>query len=194
MSEKDYLDEDVNLKGQNYVCISFLVPDKDSDKTITGIKIRGTFPEYKEACEYAKKLQSEDKYFDVFVGEMGKWLPFNPKPDSEQVRDYEYETKELNEIMKGYKKNQEKAKLFHEQRKTFEMKKNVQENLERQIKNKEELTEKLNNENLDEEQKSLLEFNLQKIEDDLKEMNKRKEQLEEQNRNVNNKLEKEIEI
>ena len=184
----DYLDEDkLRVPNQNYVCISFLTPEKDSDKTITGIKVRGVFNEYEEACKHAKQLQDEDKYFDVFVGEVGKWLPFNPKPDSDNVKDFEYATKELNQIMKGYKNNQEKAKLFHEQRKNEKVKDNINENLQRQHENKKNLENKLN-EDLDEKEKELIKFNLENIDKELEKMNKRKEEIEEQEKNLMEKL------
>jgi hypothetical protein len=180
----DYLDEDkLRVPDQNYVCISFLTPDKDSDKIITGIKVRGVFKEYDEACQHAKQLQDEDKYFDVFVGELGKWLPFNPKPDSKKVKDFEYATKELNEIMKGYKNNQEKAKLFHEQRKNAKVKDNINENIQRQYENKKNLEEKLN-EDLDENEKKLVKFNLENIDNELDKMNKRKGEIEEMEKNL----------
>ena len=42
---------------------------------------------------------------------MGKWLPFDPSPDSEKSGDSEYANEQLNSLMKGYKKNQEKSIL-----------------------------------------------------------------------------------
>ena len=110
MTDVDYLTEDSLLpQGQNFVCISFL-SDKDNKLTITGVKIRGIFDKYEQAAEHAKKLQSVDPYNHVFVGEAGKWLPYDPDPNSEAAGNPEYANKQLNSIMKAQIENQEKSK------------------------------------------------------------------------------------
>jgi hypothetical protein len=48
---------------------------------------------------------------NVFVGEVGKWLAFDDDP--ENAKDHDYQNKRLNNIMKGYLENQEKANEFH---------------------------------------------------------------------------------
>ena len=117
MSSKDYLTEDSLLpKDQKFVCISFL-SDPDNKLTLSGIKIRGVFSTIDEASTHAKKLQSVDTIHNVFVGEMGKWLAFDPDATSEAAGNPEYANEQLNNIMKGYMDNQEKSKLFHEERK-----------------------------------------------------------------------------
>jgi DNA repair exonuclease SbcCD ATPase subunit len=130
MSKVDYLTEDTILpRDQKFICMSFL-SDKDKKTSLSGIKLRGAFNTYEEACEHAKKLQSIDQYFNVFVGEMGKWLPFDPNPDSELVNDSQYANAELNTMMKSYIENQEKSKIFHEQRKQELVRQNIMENLQ----------------------------------------------------------------
>jgi hypothetical protein len=110
----DYLTEDTFLPSeQKFVCISFL-SDLEKKSTLSGIKIRGVFATYDLACAHAKKVQSSDPYFNVFVGDMGKWLPFDPNPDSDVVKESEYQNDQLNNIMKSYVENQEKSKIFHE--------------------------------------------------------------------------------
>ena len=129
MAKVDYMTEDTFLPiDQKYVCLSFLT-DKENKTSLSGIKIRGVFPTYELACEHAKKIQTMDPYFNVFVGELGKWLPFDPNPDSEAVKDSEYANQQLNQMMKAYLENQEKAKVYHEQRKTELMRKNIVDNM-----------------------------------------------------------------
>ena len=101
MSKVDLLTEDTVLlpTNQKFVCLSFLTPTKEDKATLSGIKIRGVFDSYENACNHAKKIQSYDEYHSVFVGEMGKWLPFDPDPDSEYVKDSEYANEKLNSIM-----------------------------------------------------------------------------------------------
>jgi hypothetical protein len=140
MSKLDFL---TNLpRDQTFICLSFLT-NKESNHTVTGVRFGGAFSTYEAACKQAKEIQQLDKYHHVFVGEGGKWLPFDPDPNSEAVKDSEYADARLNELMKGHKESQEKAKLFHEMRKNEKMIENINDNLVENQKNKDELTEKL---------------------------------------------------
>lgn len=100
---------------QNFACISFLSPEGIKNCSLRGLKIRGVFGTWEEANDKAKELQAADSNFHVFVGEVGKWLPWDPDPNS--VKDQEYQNKELNDIMKGYKDNLEKSKTVQKERK-----------------------------------------------------------------------------
>jgi hypothetical protein len=176
----DYLTEDTFLPSdQKFVCISFL-SDSDKKTTLSGIKIRGVFSTYELACSHAKKVQSIDPYFNVFVGDMGKWLPFDPSPDSEAVKDSEYQNDQLNNIMKSYLENQEKAKIFHEQRKTELMRQGIIDNLSSKqtiMKETEEKLEKAKTENKKEEVENL-ENNIKNIEEQIKQFEVKKDNLD----------------
>lgn len=112
---EDYLDEDKPLrhmvKKQNWCVISMLTPnsfpeskrEQYKDQKILGIKIRGVFEEYEEAQKRADTLQKLDKYHNIFVGEVGKWLPFDVDTTNMGVEDQVYREKSLNEYMKSYK-------------------------------------------------------------------------------------------
>lgn len=189
MSENlKYLKADTILpEGQEYVCLSFLRSKEDEKVTLTGIKVRGVFSNYDEACSHAKALQSIDEYHHVFVGKMGEWLPYDPDPDSKFVKNSEYANVQLNEMMKKYQENQEKAKLFHEHQKNEQMKKNLTENINNVNKNKKELMDELN-ENKDESRKEFLLKNIEKIEENIKKMEKKQEDLETLNKGITAKL------
>lgn len=179
MSKVDYLTEDTFLPpGQQFVCLSFLT-DKENKTTLSGIKIRGVFATYEEGCEYAKKVQTIDPYFNVFVGEMGKWLPFDPAPDSDAVKDSEYANTQLNQMMKAYLENQEKAKIYHEQRKAELMRKNILENLTTGHDNLKEVKKNIKKAKNPEE-KVGLEQSLQSIEEQIKKMEEKKKELDDQ--------------
>jgi hypothetical protein len=179
MSKVDYLTEDTFLPpGQQFVCLSFLT-DKENKSTLSGIKIRGVFPTYEAGCEHAKKVQTSDPYFNVFVGEMGKWLPFDPAPDSEAVKDSEYANTQLNQMMKAYLENQEKAKIYHEQRKTELVRKNILDNLTTRQENLDEVKKNLKKAKSPAE-KSSLEQSVQSIEDQIKKMEEKKKELDSQ--------------
>lgn len=114
----DYLDEDEVISNQKWVCVSFLSPEGIKNCTLRGLKVRGVYGTRAEADQRAKDLQAIDPDFDVFVGEMGKWLPWDPDPnDEDKVKDQHYQEQQLNELMKGYKENLSKAKRHQEQRK-----------------------------------------------------------------------------
>ena len=166
---EDFLEADDEIRGQNYVCLSFVSPENvlknkelhfqkkflrhllvekkeevneefienldekykdflynrqddfekeyselnDFQTTVRGIKVRGTYDSLKEAQIRAKILQRKDKNFNVFVGQVGYWLPWDPNPH--KVENQEYFESELNELVKKYKENQEdKAEHFRE--------------------------------------------------------------------------------
>ena len=180
MSTKpDYLTEDNLLpSNQKYVCMSFLKPQKEDNTTLSGIKIRGVFEEYDDACKHAKRLQECDPYHHVFVGEMGKWLPHDPDPDSKYVKDFEYANEQLNNMMKSYVDNQEKAKLFHEQRKNDMVRKNIMDNMDVHNKNMTELKDKLSS--ATEPEKKDIEKRLKAMENNISEMENKKKDIEEQ--------------
>lgn len=117
----DYLTEDTPIPGQLWVCVSFLSPEGVKNCTVRGLKIRGIYGTKPEAEKRAEELNKIDPDFHVFVGEVGKWLPWDPEPDS--VQDNVYQEKELNDLMKAYKENREKAKQMQQERKEDMIKK-----------------------------------------------------------------------
>lgn len=121
----DHLDEDEPIKNQAWACISFISPEGIKNCSVRGLKIRGVYATKEEADKQAKHLQEIDQYFHVFVGEVGKWLPWDPDPNS--VEDQQYQNEELNDLMKGYKDNLEKSKTMQHQRKQDMIKKAAKE-------------------------------------------------------------------
>jgi molecular chaperone DnaK (HSP70) len=187
MSKVDYLTEDSLLPaGQKFVCMSFLT-DKENKTTLSGIKIRGVFATYDEACAHAKNLQNVDEYFNVFVGEMGSWLPFDPNPDSQAVKDSQYANDQLNNMMKAYLENQEKAKIYHEQRKNELVKKNILDNLTTRHDNLKELQKK-HKKTKNETEKQSLEQSMKDIEEQINKMEEKKKDIDEQLEQLNNQV------
>jgi hypothetical protein len=81
--------------------------------TIRGLKVRGVYDTYPEAAARAKTLQKIDPYHNVYVGQMGFWLPWDPEPS--EVADQEYAEEQLNSLMKNYKQNEaQKEELYEE--------------------------------------------------------------------------------
>lgn len=53
--------------------------------------------------------------FNIFIGQMGYWMPFNPPTDS--IENQEYAIEELNTLMKSYKDKQIQQEDDYETRK-----------------------------------------------------------------------------
>ena len=162
--EEDFLENDPEIPGQKYCCLSFISPedvlerkdvfyvhkfletmaknyDLDRNKiqekykdfvyvnrdkfesefyeqndfrtTVRGLKVRGCYDTIREAEVRAKVLQRRDRNFNVFVAQVGFWLPWNPQSD--QIENQEYLESELNTLVKKYKENQEKKEVHFQE-------------------------------------------------------------------------------
>jgi len=159
----DYLLEDDMIINQQWVCISFLSPEGIKNCSIRGIKIRGCYPSKEMANERAKQLHEIDPDFHVFVGELGKWLPWDP--DVNTVEENVHANEELNNLAKAYKDNlKKKDKLYQQRTKDLkstnnvskeESEHNAKDYSSRLEKKKQQMREKLNKKKLElQEQKS----------------------------------------
>ena len=109
--EQDY----TTVPGQLYACLSVVGPECPQKNDKFGIKIRGAFNSRDEAASHAKRLQREDATFDIYVVDMYKWLLI--PPDSSTIEDVHYTNEKLEELMSGYKENQQMAAKMFEERK-----------------------------------------------------------------------------
>lgn len=82
--------------------------------TVRGLKVRGVYSSQPEAVARSKKLQRTDPLHNIFVGEVGKWLPWDPEPSD--VPEQEYAEDQLNTLMKKYKENEEAKDSFQRER------------------------------------------------------------------------------
>ena len=214
--EVDYLEVDKPIPGQNYVCLSFVSPEKvlenkshffikefmkslnndfnqddiekkyddfiyqnkdslqkrfddsnDGRTSIRGLKVRGIYDTRREAEVRAKVLQRMDKSFNVFVGQVGYWLPWDPEPDN--IENQEYVEKDLNNLVKSYKDNETERDIYYqdqlEKRKSDireENEKKKKENLKEQDTNNKQneiLEQIMNNEDHSELKKQFEKYN-----------------------------------
>lgn len=88
--------------------------------SVRGVKVRGVYDTYREAEVRSKVLQRTDSRFDVFIGQVGYWLPWHP--DVNRIQDQEYMNEELNTLVKEYKKNEQKRDQFYEEQKNQRVK------------------------------------------------------------------------
>ena len=118
--KNDYLSylEDNNEK------LTKIFDESNNFQTSTmGIKVRGVYNTQQEAAIRAKVLQKVDPSFNVFVGQIGYWLPWDPNPD--QISDQEYHNDQLNKLAKKYKENEELRDNFYESDKKEKIEKSL---------------------------------------------------------------------
>ena len=82
--------------------------------SVRGFKARGNFASQEEAELRARLLREADPSFDVFVGPIGTWLPW--EPEAYKTGRVEYMEEELNQLAHEKKKNETAAKTAFEQR------------------------------------------------------------------------------
>ena len=83
--------------------------------SMRGMKVRGVYSTTAEAEMRAKKLQRSDPLHNIFIGEVGKWLPWDPSPNA--IANQEYAEDQLNQLMKKYKENDEAKEKFYNENK-----------------------------------------------------------------------------
>jgi uncharacterized protein YjbI with pentapeptide repeats len=195
--KEDFLEVDPKIPGQNYVCLSFVSPEKvmkqkevfftskfmdyifndendlyskdirakflnkevkptyeaiktmyedwkytrttdleaefheinDFKTTMRGMKVRGVYDSHKEANVRAQILRRKDPSFNVFVGQVGYWLPWDP--ECESVPTQEYQEGMLNDLVKQYKENLTSKDELYEQVKNEKIEKAKKEINER---------------------------------------------------------------
>jgi hypothetical protein len=91
----------------------------DFRTTVQGVKIRGVYDTYNEAIHRCKTLQKIDPSFNVYVGQVGFWLPWDPEPSD--IQDQEYADDQLNTLMKKYKENEQKRDELYQEHKVLRM-------------------------------------------------------------------------
>jgi hypothetical protein len=81
---------------------------------IRGFKSRGNFSTKEEATLRAHLLREKDPFFDVFVGQVGVWMPWDP--EAYKTGDVQYMEEELNQLHHEKNKNDQLAKAAFEKR------------------------------------------------------------------------------
>ncbi len=94
--------------------------------SVRGIKNRGNFATQEEAEMRAKMLRENDPSHDVYVGQVGLWMPFDP--DAYKTGNVDYLESELNQLMHSKKENEEKAKEEFDDRIKETKKRAIEEN------------------------------------------------------------------
>jgi hypothetical protein len=80
--------------------------------TVRGLKVRGIYDTRKEADIRSKVLQKIDSSHNVYIGQVGYWLPWDPEPSNIEN---EYLEDELNNLVKEYKENESRMDDYYQQ-------------------------------------------------------------------------------
>ena len=105
---KNFLDkEEDNLQKEYDIKHNF-------QTSVRGFKSRGNFSTKEEAELRAKLLRESDPNHNIFVGQIGYWLPWDPEP--EKTGEVNYMEEELNQLAHEKKKNEQIAKNAFDQR------------------------------------------------------------------------------
>jgi hypothetical protein len=143
-------EEDVNFEQFKSKLEDFRFRDEDKvgevfDKqnnfrtSVRGVKVRGVFDTKREADIRASVLQRLDSQFDVFVGQVGYWCPWDPNPH--KIDDIEYTDSNLNKLVKEYKANEGKKDQFYQEQKTQRQKDSVSATTEERVKHQKGLAD-----------------------------------------------------
>ena len=107
-----------------------------------GIKVRGVFPTQGEAELRCKLLREVDPNHDIYVGQVGMWVPFHP--DAYKTGRVEYMEETLNQLMADKKKNEDMAKHDFEKRVKDAKQKAIEENMKKAEESGNKLTQTIN--------------------------------------------------
>jgi hypothetical protein len=110
--------------------------------SVRGLKVRGVFEDIDEAKLRAESLRESDPYNQIYVGEVGKWMPWEPV--YYKTGQVEYLEPELNQLMHEKAKSEKEAKQKFDQRVTDAKKSAIEDNIKRAEESGNVLTQNVN--------------------------------------------------
>lgn len=213
MSKQDYLTEDPIISSQKYYCVSFFnklnvkqsidnnndykeevlndakKEEYSTENNVFGLKIRGGFSSLDDARAHAKRLNEIDPYHNIYVMEGGKWCAFAMKESDSVnlVEQTEYANEQLNDMMKKYNENQDKAKVYHEYRKNQMVVKNIDDNLRNREEQLEQSKQELD-ECTDKKARQTIKDKLAVIDEQINKMLERKKEIQDRDAELSKSL------
>ena len=109
-----------------------------------GLKVRGSFPTQEEAQLRSRMLREVDPNHDIFVGQVGVWMPWDP--ESYKTGKVEYMEEELNQLMNEKRQNEMRAKQQFDKRVKDAKQKAIEENKKKAKKTGVKLTQDITEE------------------------------------------------
>jgi hypothetical protein len=142
---EDFLDEDAPVRNQKYFVLSYLLPKDNNELETCMIKVRGSFNTIEECSARIEKLKSTEKYFNMYISEVGKWGGLFKEERIKEMDNVDIIHREelMNKMMSEYKKNKDQGDLEFEKRKEFMVKKAKEEGISGIQESREELLARL---------------------------------------------------
>lgn len=107
MKHIDYLFEDPPVAMQKYALVSIVGPHMPQKCDVWGLKIRGVAETIEKARAITQRLMKIDNNYDIYTVEVGKFFPLAVEPH--EISEVEYENKQLNDLVKSYLENRQRA-------------------------------------------------------------------------------------
>uniref|UniRef100_A0A6C0EKK9 Uncharacterized protein n=1 Tax=viral metagenome TaxID=1070528 RepID=A0A6C0EKK9_9ZZZZ len=95
--------------------------------SVRGVKIRGVFSTQEESESHCKKLRERDPAHDIYVGQVGVWMPF--EPDAYRTGRVEFLEPELNRLHQEKTANEARAKEAFDERVKAAKRKAIEDNI-----------------------------------------------------------------
>ena len=122
--------DDAPIPGMTYFLISMASPHSEKLKGPCNMfKVKYVCGSIEEARKTAATMRNEDDDFDVYVGPIGKWVPFIDNPLL--VQDTEYQEATLNELVREHRRLQRENNAQFAQRVNAETERIMQSNANR---------------------------------------------------------------
>lgn len=115
--------------------------DNAFQTNVRGVKIRGVYATEKDAHDRCQLLREKDPAHDIFVGEVGVWMPFDP--DAYKTGRVQYIEEELNQLANNKIENEKLAKTEFENRVKDSKRTAIEENMKMAEKTGNRLTQTL---------------------------------------------------
>ena len=107
--------------------------------SVRGFKLRGVYGSEEEAEGRCKKLREHDPNHDIFVGPVGRWIPWHP--DAYKTGRIEFLEEELNKLHHEKVKNEAKAKEDFDRRVMDAKRQAIKDNIDKARKSGNVLTQ-----------------------------------------------------
>ncbi len=95
--------DDKPMDDIKFYLVSFL---ESRENSLYGFKVSGIFDDESTAVKRIEDIQNYNKYMNVYVGQVGKWLDWNPK--SEDCLEQHWGNEKVDNFMRDYEDNQKK--------------------------------------------------------------------------------------
>jgi hypothetical protein len=143
LGEESVTDDFKNFLDKNETFLEEEFGKKNAFQTsVRGLKVRGVYPSQAEAELRAKLLREADPNFDVYVGPVGIWMPW--EPDAYKTGRVEYLEEELNKLMAEKKSSEESAKDYFDSRVKATKMKAIEENKRKAAESGNKLSQTIN--------------------------------------------------